>query len=154
MYWLNDLNLGVRSLDLSPEEQERVATFDREIAAAQARRTALLREIAKAKQLCAPDLTGLKSASGKPFEETTPRGSCRTAIVRGKTLLIGSVILEMAYLCHDRYAGADQDGCGWVKGKPVERKYNDIGPLSGSAGRRYFCGICGKKVGELATRRS
>lgn len=46
-----------------------------------------------------------------------------------------------AYQCSD---------CGIVVGKMVERRYDDLGPLCGSAGVEFVCNVCGKCLGRIA----
>ncbi len=53
---------------------------------------------------------------------------------------------EQAYWCNS---------CdGWIKGSPAARDYNEIGFLSGSAGTRFFCGVCQDQIGESITEMS
>jgi len=38
--------------------------------------------------------------------------------------------------------------CGFVPGDPAERNYDELGPMSGSAGIDYSCRICGGHLGR------
>lgn len=74
---------------------------------------------------------------------TTPHEELKTAYV-----LVEGVRVASAYLCHP--IGSSHGGCGWVKGEPRKSEYNEIGPLSGSAGFDYYCVICGLLIARLA----
>lgn len=43
---------------------------------------------------------------------------------------------------------------GWIKGEPLQTKYDEIGPLCGSRGFRYFCRVCDSMIAEVVTVRS
>lgn len=99
----------------------------------------------------AKDISGLKSKSGKPFVIVYNDPYCMaTAHDKDDTPRYKSLTDERAYLCKTALG----DGCGWIKGMPLQEKYDDIGVLCGSAGYIYKCQICGCKIGEFTTRRS
>lgn len=51
---------------------------------------------------------------------------------------------EMDVLTEAYYCGH----CGgWIQGQPNGQKYNNLGPLSGSKGTSYNCGICDLQIG-------
>jgi len=110
-----------------------------------------LRKIAAEKGIIAPTLEELKSKSGKPFIEEELKGRTKGDYKRAliEDSIMGRVrTIETAYFCQFRLAQflkeEDKDGCGWVKGRPVEKPY----PLSGSAGIKYHCRVCDKEIGE------
>lgn len=130
-----------------------MADFDRKINELQRQKMLKLRELARQKGLSALKLEDLKSECGKPFVEETGRGSFQIALAKDETK---AGHYEFAYLCASQYENpsgvVNKDTCGWVKGAPREELYDDIGPLCGSAGTRYYCIICGKMVGEFRER--
>ena len=150
------------SLSLDKEEQIGLAVFDAQLSIVLRQKVLYLREIAKRKRLTAPTLEELKSKSGKPFVEvksTRMLGDDYRSAEAKEEVSFGKAKLllertEQAYLCYESsiFSKEDTDSCGWVKGMPVEKKYNDIGVLSGSAGIRFYCKICGKKIGEHRLR--
>ncbi len=143
---------GDNPLGLDEKEKETLVAFDLEMLAIQKKKIAYLREIAREKGITASNLEDLKSESGESFREEKSDNRTWGHEYRSAVVLRapgGSPhIAEMAYLCHSPYLKDDPDSCGWVKGIPVEKEYNDIGFLSGSAGVRYYCKICGKQIGE------
>ncbi|MEX1063878.1 MAG: hypothetical protein WD898_00930 [Candidatus Paceibacterota bacterium] len=119
-------------------------------------RIKIIRKAAIKGGLAANNLEDLKSESGHPFIEEDGRASYKRAVAKGKIILP-----EMAYLCQSEYApivegtsGEKEDTCGWVKGEPLEKSYDEIGPLSGSAGSELFCKICGKRLCRIVAIRS
>ena len=142
-------------LVLDEEEEKIITSFDSRIIAIKGERTLYLRKIAREKGITASSLEELKHENGELFEEKEKeeRGMYRKAVSLNtsleKALHISPFlcIAETAYLCHSMYSD-DEDSCGWVKGDPIEEKYNNIGPLSGSAGVRFHCRICGKVIGD------
>jgi len=36
----------------------------------------------------------------------------------------------------------------YVRGEPREQRYNELGPLCGSAGTRYYCNFCNNQIGD------
>jgi len=140
-------------LILNGKEKKVLAGLNLEASAILRKRTLYLREVARRKGMTSATLEGLKSKSGKPFvEEKTKRSwgrDYRQATIMGDSLAgLPPLAVETAYLCHSPYSKEDPDSCGWVKGRPVEQEYDDISFLSGSAGTRYYCKICGKQIGE------
>lgn len=132
------------ALELNEAERQRLNAFDFGVVVSQLAKTHHLRELARAKGLAAMNLEDLKSKSGKPFIEDDRQNThrdYRTARTQEKEY-------EIAYLCCCMYFDDSKKGCGWVKGKPQETNYDEIGPMSGSAGFRQFCKICGTKIGE------
>ena len=158
---------GVEQLVLTEAERERLAGFDRsmqmlqvQIVAAQLERIACLREFARAHGFMTTTLEDLRSACGEPFiEDPTSKQYkiYRRATARKKPSAAAGKFpmsaVEEAYFCVSMYSLSDA-GCGWVKGVPAGRLFDNIGPLSGSAGTRYFCKVCNQQIGELATRHS
>ena len=137
------------------KEKKIINSFYLEIIRIKHERTIYLRKIAKEKGIIAPILEDLKSSSGKPFLEKAQesREMYRKAVVlkpiEARHRFPSLNISETAFFCHSIYLlQNDEDSCGWVKGDPIKEKYNEIGLLSGSAGVRYYCPICGKLVGE------
>src|SRR4030042_5918068 len=138
------------------EEEAKVAYgFDLAAFEMQTKKILYLREAARKKGITAERLEDLKSESGRPFVEEKSRGDCwghnyRKAVVTEKKSF-GLHTVETAYLCRGMYSKEDPDGCGWVIGSPIEKKYDEISILSGSRGIRYYCRICGKQIGEHKT---
>jgi len=99
--------------------------------------------VARKKGIIAEKLEDLKSSCGDPFKEKE-RDSTRDY----RKAMAGDV--EAAYFCPTAHI----EGCGWVKGFPNSERYNDIGCLSGSAGTRFYCQICGKLIAEHQFMRS
>lgn len=142
---------------LDEKESGIVSGFDAAILIAQLKKRLYLREIARKKGIIAEKLEDLKSECGRPFLEEKGIGDCKRAVVKKDTTFgplknFSPLTGETAYLCQDMYSIFSKentpDGCGWVKGKPYEKKYDEIGVLSGSRGIRYYCRICGKQIGE------
>lgn len=122
--------------------------IESQIAALQFEKKALLRKVAQKQGLSAEKLEDLESECGEPFiaEKNINLKSFDRASA-------GKEDRETAYFCgrslfHDKV----MEGCGWVKGEPNTNSYNDIGPLSGSAGTVYYCRICGDEVGRVTIR--
>jgi len=131
-------------LVLNEEEKKKVQSFDLEILKVQKEKIEYLRSLAREKDITAACLKDLKSESGSPFIELQRERKgyeYREAKSSDKT--------EVAYLCCGMYIKEDKDSCGWVKGRPKEQEYDEIGVIAGSAGIRYYCKICGKEIGEL-----
>lgn len=131
-------------IDLSQRERDDLNVFDVACTLAQANKERYLKELARRQGLAAMKLEDLKSKSGQPFVEDDQKKtylSYRTASTQESEY-------EVAYLCRSRYFDDSQSRCGWVKGKPREAKYDDIGFLCGSSGYRQFCKICGEQIGE------
>lgn len=117
-------------------DREEMAGFDRAIDRIQRQKILRLRELAWRKGAAALKLENLKSESGEPFIKEEGYFCFQKAIAGNKTHCV-----EFAYLCSSMYDNAKI--CGWVKGKPTRKPYDDIGPMCGSAGVRYYCRICG-----------
>lgn len=141
------------SLKLSKQEKAALAALNVEIEVILRKRKELFRASAKRQGIIAKQLAELKSESGQSFVEeekvrqTFSGRAYQKAVVKEKTSL-GPYISEVAYLCRNPYVGEEKDSCGWVKGSPVAQDYNNISFLSGSAGVKYFCKICGQLIGE------
>lgn len=94
-------------------------------------------------------LDELRSEAGNRFVEQ-PQYSAhrvRTAKEEGAE----EFFEEWAYLCASPLAWAHEEpvtGCGWVRGVPDERSYDNIGLLAGSTGTRDYCRVCGALIGE------
>jgi hypothetical protein len=151
-------------IPLDNGEKKILQGFNAEILLAQKKTMDFLRDVVRKKGISAERLEYLKSESGEPFVEeksgeNRSHGSYRKAAVK-KNLSGGLPVLEIesAYLCRPMDALSlkekedDTDSCGWVKGQPVEKNYDNIGHLSGSAGKRFFCRICGQQIGEIRLR--
>ncbi len=141
--------LDKSSLVLNEDEKAELAKLNREIARLQTERISKLREFARQKGITAARLEDLKSECGQPFIEDESGFSYRRATAKGEGKSHRE--LEIAYLCASPYLmkGEDEYTCGWVKGNVIRKKYDEIGLMSGSAGTRYFCKICGKQVAEF-----
>ena len=148
-------------MELDEKEREKLRKIESEVffekAAAEAKKRQILREGARKRGTIANKLEDLKSESGEQFIEIesgkNPFGipkKIKAAVISGKTKSFSSE--EVAYLC--RYPNfhlwknalkleKDPDTCGWVKGFPEKKWYDEIGPLSGSNGWRYTCRVCG-----------
>ncbi len=152
-------------LILSEEDQKILNGLTAQNLVVQHRVVEFQRECARKQGVIAQRLEDLKSKSGQPFKEEARTSfgfrhkDYRRAVVKKKILkglLAGkSLTIESAYLCRSPYLALtsksrkkDPDSCGWVKGNPVSKDYDNIGFLSGSAGIRYYCKICGKLIGE------
>ena len=136
--------------ELTEEERRELADLESKIGEFKRQKVSKLRELARQKGVSALKLEDLKSECGKPFVEETDCGSFQMVIVKDEAR-IGHY--EFAYRCASQYenlfGAGNKDTCGWVKGAPREEPYDNIGPLCGSAGTRYYCIICGKMVGEF-----
>lgn len=87
--------------------------------------------------IAALKLEYLKSESGAPFQEIKDNRYKRAVSYLSDQTTIG----EEAYYCP-----VDQ---WWIKGIPNSKPYDEIGPLSGSSGSRYYCKFCNGRVGEF-----
>lgn len=142
-------------LILDEEEQKTIAVLSQKASAIQRKVILFLREAARKKGIISDTLEGLESKSGKPFVEEKKGKSFfghdyRRAVVMGDPVgKLPAVPIETAYFCRSPFSPQkDADSCGWVKGQPIGKSYDDIGFLSGSAGIRYHCKICGQMIGE------
>ncbi len=137
--------------ELTEEEKRELADLESKIGELQRQKVSRFRELAGQKGVSALKLEDLKSECGKPFvKEAGCDDSFQIAIAKDETR-VGHY--EFAYRCASQYenplGAGNKDTCGWVKGAPRDELYNNIGPLCGSAGTRYYCTICGKEVGEF-----
>ncbi len=136
--------------ELTEGEKRELADLESKIGKLKQQKVSKLRELARQKGVSALKLEDLKSECGRPFVEEAGRGSFHIAITKDES---SPGHYEFAYLCalqYENLSGAgDKNTCGWVKGAPREEPYDNIGPLCGSAGTRYYCKICGKMVGEF-----
>ena len=136
---------------LNEEEKKMLGSLNLHVSATKKRQVALIREAAKREGVIAQNLEDLKSQKGEPFREEKSVGlqwghACQKAFAGS------GMAMEEAYLCKGMYSKeTDADGCGWVKGTPIEKKYDDIGILSGSRGTRCYCRICLNLIGENKT---
>lgn len=143
---------------LDPRDKQIYGMLSEQISKHRGEQLALLRKAAGKNGILAQNLSDLKSKSGEPFREEKESG--RRWGDDGYQMAIAGTGFkaETAYLCREMRLFKSPDdkgeGCGWVKGEPVKKRYHDIGPLSGSAGTRFFCRICGQQIGETVTRRS
>ena len=131
--------------DLSENERRELAELDSGVARLQQQKISKLRELARKKRIAAERLEDLKSECGRPFVEQKGYGY-KIAAAASKAKPFSQ---ELAYLCISEYeTRRGKDTCGWVKGEPKSEKYDNLGPLCGSAGTRYYCRICGKLLWE------
>jgi hypothetical protein len=134
--------------ELTEEEKQELAVFTSVISELQRRKLAKLREFARQKGVAALELKDLKSGCGEPFIEEKCHSNYQRAAAKGKA---GSPSIEFAYRCawkRELFPGSENT-CGWVRGEPREEGYDNLGLLSGSAGRRFYCKICDKMLGEF-----
>jgi hypothetical protein len=145
-------------LILTGKEKKTMAGFEAQISVICQQKLSFLREAARKKGITAATLDDLKSKSGEPFveekEKKTWGREYRLATVTEDSPITGkSMVTETAYFCCDMFSvfskeNENSDGCGWVKGQPIQKAYDDIGVLSGSAGYNIFCKICGKLIAQ------
>ncbi len=130
-------------LVLTEAETRELSAIESKMAVLRGEKLIRLRKIAWAKGIAAKKLKDLKSRSGEPFvsQGKTSYDDCKRAIAKGRG---GG--FEYAYFCATGFT--NRIGCGWVKGVPDSRNYNNIGPLSGSAGEKSYCKICGMQIGK------
>ncbi len=145
--------LDKRDLDfLDEKEKEELAKIEAESREIEAKKVQYLKEIARKKGVMADSLEGLKAERPESFMEFVEIEPThlpfRYAELKDKKT---GLLMETAYFCKDSYSTRG-DCCGWVKGSPSSQKYDDLAPLSGSAGIRYYCGICGKMIAEKRLR--
>ena len=158
-----DLYEDKHPLTLTDEENLELAEFDRIVQEASSKKVLKLREFVRGKGLTAEKLEDLTSANGEPFTEEE-QGSyeyyTRAIAAKIRTLKVGRGEFpvggnDYAYLCIPMYLrDREQIGCGWVKGKPIARKYDNIGPMSGSSRYEFHCKICGDLIGREVRSRS
>jgi hypothetical protein len=144
-------HLAIRNQEpfsMTDEERVEIAVFDSAIAQAGTQRVKKMRELAWKKGAAALKLEDLKPKCGVPFGLGRPHCGYQ----RAQAFTLESIEPEMAYLCTSQYnPEPDSDTCGWVKGEPRQSNYDNLGPLSGSAGARFYCRICNKQLSEYAT---
>jgi hypothetical protein len=143
--------LTTRSLEpfeMTDVERTEITVFDSVIAQAKKQKLQKIRELAWKKGVAALKLEDLKSNCGVPFTERDLYFGYKIGAAMNEL----TQEPELAYLCTSQYnPEPDSDTCGWVKGEPRQANYDNIGPLSGSAGARFYCRICNKKLSEYAT---
>ena len=138
---------------LTDEDKSNLARLRLEVALTDDARIKILRGAAIRGGLAAENLNNLKSKSGAPFVEDEVWNEYKLAFTF-MDRREDSFITEFAYLCASKYEltqGKDfkKNSCGWGKGEPKEKKYNNLGPMSGSAGERVYCMICHKELCKL-----
>lgn len=135
-------------LQLNDEDRSELGSIDAMVILAQCQRAKVLRKRAQEQGLIATTLEDLRSKSGKPFVEDDKKKTYRNY----RTAQTQEDEYEIAYLCQPRFIGEDGptegSGCGWVKGEPIESRYDDLGFMCGSKGYRQYCKICGDQIGE------
>jgi hypothetical protein len=122
-----------------------------EIARLREKRENYLRDQAYALGLASLDLADLRSERGHGFIELVDR---HHSFRRAKEDVDAPYDEEWAYWCGYAGlfgAGKESVGCGWVRGWVRSESYDDIGMLSGSAGERHYCQLCGAEIGETRT---
>lgn len=107
----------------------------------------------KGERRSARNLEDLVSPSGMPYHEITdkPRREHPRTARTDFNLLAGSPhghthYSEFAFFC-------EHEGL-WIQGAPSAAPYDNLGPLSGSAGWNLSCRICGRDIGRLVEKRS
>jgi len=140
---------------LDEQEKEIYGSLSQHISKLMNEQLALLRKAARKKGIIAQNLADLKSEKGEPFREEKSAG-LQWGDGYQKAFAGSGIKMETAYFCKETqlFTNPADEGCGWVKGTPIEKKYNEIGPLSGSAGERFYCRICRQQIGEVITMRS
>jgi len=118
------------------------APHRRAIEALRRKEQASMLEFARNAGLVTTRLADLRATDGGIFTltETHPDEPQKAAAANGET----------AYRCRKPGSKDSRTGCGWVKGRPQAKGYSNIGPLSGSAGAKYFCHICERQIGQHA----
>lgn len=92
-------------------------------------------------------LEELQSPSGRPYQEdvsSSSRPHARPRYARTDFEIIPGYQEEVAYWCEGEHL--------WIQGAPAGDEYNDIGPLSGSAGLVLICRSCGYEIGRQVER--
>lgn len=135
---------------LTIEDKEKLSRLKLKTLNAENIRIRILRKAAIKAGLAAKNLKNLKSVDGATFVEDQVWSQYKLAFAHRKDYSA----TEFAYLCASKYElmqGKDfsKNSCGWVKGEPEERKYNHLGPMSGSAGTKLYCIICNKELCKL-----
>ncbi len=124
------------------ELEKKIKEIQMEISGLKTKEIFILREIARKKGIIARNLSDLGE-----FEEIKPGEKHPNPLLLPKkikmAMIPGTDIFKrnpekVTYFC--------KRGCGWVKGFPKEKWYNDLGLLSGSAGWVYLCHICGEPL--------
>jgi len=135
---------------LTKKEKDELEGIDQKIGELNSNRVTRLREMTRAKGFSAEKLEDLKSNCGEPFVENAKSvfNDYKSAMARPKK---ENEAIEHAYLCAPMYL-PEGDGCGWVKGVPIEEEFDHTGPMVGSAGTKYKCTICDLKIGEHITK--
>jgi len=135
-------------LQLNDADRLELGSIDVLAILAQCRKVEFLRKRAREQCLTAEKLEDLRSKSGQPFVEDDEKKTFRDY----RTAATQEDEYEVAYLCRFMYIEelglTEGSGCGWVKGEPLGKPYDDMGPLCGSKGYRQYCKICGDKIGE------
>ena len=137
---------------LNEEEKKMLDSLNLHILAIKNRQLVLVREAAKREGVIAQNLEALESQKGEPFREEKSAGPLWGDYSYQKAFAGSGRKMEEAYLCKEmRSKEEDADGCGWVKGAPIKKGYDEIGILSGSRGTRCYCRICLILIGEHET---
>lgn len=145
--------LSVKPNDAEKRELEilntKLAKIQHQIAKIEKKKMAKIRQIAWRTGVAALKLKDLKSEYGGFVVQKERYGYQRALAIKKEGEYV--VDHEGAYQCVNEFASLEEKGqtCGWVRGEPTKRKYDEIGPLSGSAGTEYFCRICHKHLGRF-----
>ncbi|MCX9010886.1 MAG: hypothetical protein OIN66_07175 [Candidatus Methanoperedens sp.] len=143
---------GHSDFKLTDEQKREMARLEAASYIAQTKRIKIIRGVARALEITAKSLDDLRSEDGRLFIEIeNAYGGYRQAICRTEDR--SKAPDQHAYFCQELYMPKGF-GCDWVIGEPTQQDYNEIGFLCGSAGVRYFCRICGKEIGKVATMHS
>ncbi len=142
--------LDVSKLIFSDEDKKELAsleetleTFNMAINMIEEEKKNLTRKVARRMGLASARLEDLKT-NGRSLVESSSLSKIvgyRAARIKGDPVALEDS--HFAYLC-----GGEASGCGWVKGKPDTRTFNDITILSGSAGMNFYCWLCGGYMGK------
>jgi len=148
-----EFNIDNPKIILSKERKAELADISSKMESLQQKKIDLLREIGREQGIIASSLEELKSTNGQPFVEKKSTERYRNAsVTSGNVKMFPGIEIEHAYLCPGT-EGLD-NGCGWVKGVPKRKEYNDIGALSGSSGINFHCRICGSQIAQIVLMRS
>ncbi len=139
--------LSAISSFLNEKEKKELAIIEAKILRWEGTKKQFLRETAYKKGIVAKNLEDLKSKSGKPFIKIG--GTTNPCIAETHESPKNIQKRETAYLCRGRPINdSENDGCGWVKGSPMEEEWSKTGILNGGQGKNLYCCICGKQLGS------
>jgi hypothetical protein len=124
------------------EVEEGLKEFNRKVSLLNSERLEFLREKARERGYTASSLDDLRSSKGTKFIEEIESYPRDLKMAREEDAA-NIWDAERAYWCgFDGFGSGATEGCGWVLGLPKQSSYNNLGPLSGSAGEEYHCKLC------------